>query len=59
MIPITREVVAQFARAKSASGAVIVPVEPSGIADIYGFEPGEVVPAVEGKKFVIQSIWTR
>ena len=49
MMPITREVVAQFALPKSASGAVIVSVEPGGIADIYGFEPGEVLSAVEGK----------
>ena len=35
LMPITRDVVAQFALPTSASGAVIVSVEPGGIADIY------------------------
>lgn len=49
LMPVTTEVVRQLRLPKSASGAVIVSVEPGGIADSYGMEPGEVISKVAGK----------
>ena len=49
LMPVTREVVRQLRLPKNASGAVVVSVEPGGIADSYGMEPGEVISKVAGK----------
>ena len=51
LMPVTKQVVAQFKLPKKASGAVVVSVEPGGVADLYGVEPGEVITSFGTKKF--------
>jgi len=51
LMPVTKQVVKQFKLPKTASGALVVSVEPGGVADIYGLEPGEVISTVGNKKF--------
>lgn len=50
LMPVTRSVVQQFKLPKNASGAVVVSVQPGGVGDVYGFEPGEVISTVAGKQ---------
>lgn len=50
LIPVTKSVVQQFKLPKTASGAVVVSVQPGGVGDLYGFEPGEVISSVAGKQ---------
>jgi len=51
LMPVTQQVVAQFKLPRTASGAVVVSVEPGGVADLYGMEPGEVITSFGNKKF--------
>jgi hypothetical protein len=51
LMPVTKQVVKQFKLPRQASGAVIVSVEPGGVADLYGLEPGEVITSFGSKKF--------
>lgn len=51
LMPVTKQVVKQFKLPRTASGAVIVSVEPGGVADLYGLEPGEVISTFGTKKF--------
>jgi hypothetical protein len=50
LMPVTKSVVQQFKLPKTASGAVVVSVQPGGVGDTYGFEPGEVISTVAGKQ---------
>ena len=50
LMPVTKSVVQQFKLPKNASGAVVVSVQPGGVGDTYGFEPGEVISTVAGKQ---------
>ncbi len=59
LMPVTQQVVAQFKLPRTASGAVVVSVEPGGVADLYGMEPGEVITSFGSKKSAGPPIWTR
>jgi hypothetical protein len=49
LMPVTKEVRAKFKLGKKAAGAVVVSVEPGGVGELYGFEPGDVISQVGGK----------
>lgn len=50
LLPVTTSVVQAFNLPKSASGVVIASVQPGGIADLYGMDPGEVITSIAGKQ---------
>lgn len=49
LMPVTKEVRAKFKLGKKAAGAVVVSVQPGGVGELYGFEPGDVISQVGGK----------
>jgi hypothetical protein len=49
LMPVTKEVRSKFKLGKKAAGAVVVSVQPGGIGELYGFEPGDVISQVDGK----------
>lgn len=49
LMPITPAVKEQFKLPRSATGVVVASVQPGGVGELYGFEPGEVVSRVDNK----------
>ncbi|OZA10803.1 MAG: hypothetical protein B7Y02_09925, partial [Rhodobacterales bacterium 17-64-5] len=49
LLPITAAVRKEFKLGKKAAGAVVVSVEPNGIGELYGFEPGDVITELDDK----------
>lgn len=49
LLPITAEVRKEFKLGKKAAGVVVVSVDPGGIGELYGLEPGEVITELDGK----------
>ncbi len=49
LLPITAEVRKEFKLGKKAAGVVVVSVEPGGIGELYGLEPGEVITELNDK----------
>ena len=49
LLPITAEVRKEFKLGKKAAGVVVVSVDPGGIGELYGLEPGEVITELNDK----------
>lgn len=49
LLPITAAVRKEFKLGKKAAGAVVVSVEPKGVAELYGLEPGDVITELDDK----------
>lgn len=49
LMPITPAVKQQFKLPRSATGVVVASVQPGGVGELYGFEPGEVISRVDNK----------
>ena len=49
LLPITAEVRKEFKLGKKAAGVVVVSVDPGGVAELYGLEPGEVITELDDK----------
>ncbi len=49
LLPITAEVRKEFKLGKKAAGLVIVSVDPGGVGELYGLEPGEVITELDDK----------
>jgi hypothetical protein len=49
LMPITPAVKEQFKLPRSATGVVVASVQPGGVGELFGFEPGEVVSRVDNK----------
>jgi hypothetical protein len=49
LLPITAEVRREFKLGKKAAGVVVVSVDPGGVGELYGLEPGEVLTKLDGK----------
>jgi len=49
LMPITPAVKSQFKLPKAATGVVVTSVQPGGIGELYGLEPGEVISRVDRK----------
>ncbi len=49
LMPITPAVKQQFKLPKAATGVVVASVQPGGVGELYGFEPGEVISRVDNK----------
>jgi hypothetical protein len=49
LLPITAEVRREFKLGKKAAGVVVVSVDPGGVGELYGLEPGEVITKLDGK----------
>ena len=49
LLPITAEVRKEFKLGKKAAGVVVVSVDPGGVGELYGFEPGEVITELDDK----------
>ena len=54
LLPITAEVRKEFKLGKKAAGLVIVSVDPGGVGELYGLEPGEVITELDDKGARIQ-----
>jgi hypothetical protein len=49
LLPITAEVRKEFKLGKKAAGVVVVSVDPGGVGELYGLEPGEVITELNDK----------
>ena len=49
LMPITPAVKQQFNLPKAATGVVVASVQPGGVGELYGFEPGEVISRIDNK----------
>ena len=49
LMPITPAVKEQFKLPRSATGVVVASVQPGGVGELSGFEPGEVISRVDNK----------
>ncbi|OYU19779.1 MAG: hypothetical protein CFE34_03540 [Rhodobacteraceae bacterium PARR1] len=49
LMPITPAVKEQFKLPKAATGVVVASVQPGGVGELFGFEPGEVISRVDNK----------
>ena len=49
LLPITAAVRKEFKLGEKAAGAVVVSVEPKGVAELYGLEPGDVITELNDK----------
>ena len=49
LMPITPAVKRQFKLPRAATGVVVASVQPGGVGELYGFEPGEVISRVDSK----------
>ncbi|MBL9046324.1 MAG: hypothetical protein JNK34_03300 [Tabrizicola sp.] len=49
LLPITAEVRKEFKLGKKAAGVVVVSVDPGGVGELYGLEPGEVITELDDK----------
>lgn len=49
LMPITPAVKQQFRLPKAATGVVVASVQPGGVGEFYGLEPGQVISRVDGR----------
>ncbi len=52
LIPIDASVRSAFGLGEKETGALVLAVEPGGVADSYGIEPGDVISQIKGHKIV-------